>query len=93
MSSYKRLHVCLQIDGIGGNCQSQDDTLTLHCSLSQEKKAIDVTDLDFVCQHTVLSSAESPHEHDYASIPNYFTIFKCKKTAVGYISGYVTRMV
>ncbi len=48
---------------------------------------------DWSGQHTVLSSAEPPHEHDYASIPNYFTISECEKTAVVYISGYVARMV
>ena len=97
-SSYKKMLVRHEIQGIGGNCTAQDQTSILHVSSGSSRARAPTTDahneVDMLLSRKYDLSLRSPstQDHDYAVIPNMIVLSEFKSSAITYIAGYVVRM-
>lgn len=93
---YKRLLVRHEIEGQGGNCIAQENTPILHVSSSRPHGKAHYTDEDdmlLIRRYDLEDRAPSAEDHDYADVPNYLQLSPVIDAAIGYMGGFVVKMV
>lgn len=96
-AAYKRLLMRHNVQGGLGNVVVQDETRILNVTLDsiQVEGSVQQDTLDMAVARLYDLSERSPlqYEHDYADVPNSSILNEYKHAVVGYIAGYVVRMV
>lgn len=96
-ASYKRLLMRHEIEATGGNCTALDVTTilqTAHPSNEMRQAVPDETeDIAVARRYDILERSPRQIDHDYADVTNISSLSPFKAAAVGYIAGYVVRMV
>ena len=94
MSAYKRLIMRHEIKGLGGNCVPLDATSILNATVPASKKC---QDFMMARRYDTLCLTQDTEDHDDLFVgddmPEPSPLSPYKQAAVGYISGYVVRMV
>ncbi|KAK3872732.1 hypothetical protein Pcinc_022202 [Petrolisthes cinctipes] len=97
MSAYKRLLLRHEIKSGTGNVSAQDVTkvLTSATTSSILKRAVEdkTEDIMVARQYDLIHRSPAQKDHDYADCPNFSNLSNYKEAAVGYIAGYVVKMV
>lgn len=100
MSAYKRLLMRHQIKSSNGNVTAQDPTEILTSATTRNiiRKAIADTsgitgDIALARKYDLLDRSPVQYDHDYVDCPSLEGISEYKEAAIGYIAGYVSRMV
>lgn len=94
MASYKRFLLRHEVKTTNGNVFAQDltEVLTSATSSSIMKRALDdrTEDIMMARKYDFIPAQE---DHDYTDCPNFTELSYYKEVAVGYIAGYVVKMV
>ncbi|CAB3990496.1 Hypothetical predicted protein [Paramuricea clavata] len=98
MAAYKRLLLRHEVSA-SGNCTALDATNILHAVkdttiINHVNADIDVSDITTIRRYDLNVRLEPQQtDHDYVDAPNFNYLSSYKEAAVGYIAGYVVRMV
>ena len=98
MAAYKRLLLRHEVSA-SGNCTALDATNILHAvkdttTINHVNADIDVSDITTIRRYDLNVRVEPQQtDHDYVDAPNFNYLSSYKEAAVGYIAGYVVRMV
>ena len=98
MAAYKRLLLRYEVSA-SGNCTALDATNILHAvkdttTINHVNADIDVSDITTIRRYDLNVRLEPQQtDHDYVDAPNFNYLSAYKEAAVGYIAGYVVRMV
>ena len=97
MASYKRLLLRHEVSATG-NCSALDDTRILHAiketATINNVNNIGVAEISIIRRYDLQARLEPQQtDHDYDDVPNFNYLSNYKEAAVGYITGYVVKMV
>ena len=96
MAAYKRLLLRHEVSATG-NCSALDNTKILHAikdTATVNYNDIGVADISIIRRHDLKERLEPQQmDHDYVDAPNFNYLGSYKEAAVGYIAGFVVRMV
>ena len=97
IAAYKRLLMRHDIKSRRGNCSAQDATRILDAASfkAATKNAVPDESRDMLVARRYDLEVRSPakDDHDYADMPNFDKLSVFSESCVGYIAGYVVRMV
>ena len=93
-TSYRKMLVRHEIEGVNGNCMAQDKTSILHVSSASTTAANvhDDSDMLLMRKYDLTLRSPSKADHDYADVPNVSTLSAYKNSVIAYIAGYVVKM-
>ena len=96
IASYKRLLMRHNVEGGIGNCTVQDDTQMLF--VARDKIKIDGNEVDSLAMsvarmYGIPSQHPAVADQDFVGAPNYVELSDFKTAVIGYMAGYVVRMV